>query len=195
MEGPVRVWGYGDQGEDDRGYGCVYRNVQTLLHMLTRTRPPPIRTLRWILGVPWSDNKRQMWIEPRDAALLINVLVPSATTKTRTFTDSSIGSLNDFILRSLSRTGFPVLVDNGISSYLIFGSTEEGYRIGDPHHLKESLRRRVLSYEEFFSSPRWMILVVSLSGRPIFGRCERSRRGHTCPIKERPSHVRPTFFF
>jgi len=78
------IWGYGDGNENDEGYGCVYRNVQTLLQMLTGKQPLSVTDLRTILQVPWSENKKSMWIVPRDAEKLINKLVPCATTSTFT---------------------------------------------------------------------------------------------------------------
>ena len=166
---PVWIWGYGDGNENDEGYGCVYRNVQTLLQMLTGKQPPSVTDLRTILKVPWSENKKSMWIVPRDAEKLINKLVPCAPTRTRTFTTSESTTreiVQNFIQQSLHQAGsLPILVDNGTSSYLILEKRGDfGYLIGDPHKKKPSQRRRLLTKQNFFRNffryPKWMILVV-----------------------------------
>ena len=150
------IWGYGDGNENDEGYGCVYRNVQTLLQMLTGKQPLSVTDLREILQVPWSENKKSMWIVPRDA-----------TTSTFTTSESTTREIvQNFIQQSLHQAGsLPILVDNGTSSYLILEKRGDfGYIIGDPHKKKPSQRRRVLTKQNFFRNffryPKWMILVV-----------------------------------
>ena len=170
---PVWIWGYGDGNENDEGYGCVYRNVQTLLQMLTGKQPPSVTALRHILKVPWSENKKNMWIVPRDAEKLINKLVPCAPTRTRTFTasESTSREVQNFIRQSLHQAGgLPILIDNGTSSYLILEERGDfGYLIGDPHKRKPSQRRRLLTEQNFFRNWKWMTLVVMPS-------CDHSSR-------------------
>jgi len=77
---PMRIYGYGDQGIDDSGYGCVYRNLQSLMSLFTKSIPT-IPELRGLLGIPFSRNARRMWIEPPEAEDLFRALVPHVPTK------------------------------------------------------------------------------------------------------------------
>lgn len=166
----MNVYGYGDQGLDDSGWGCVYRNVQSLLSLFFET-VPTLPQMREMLGIPFSTNAREMWIEPDEAQQLLFKLVPEirttsviysplGSTRTHAYAAERIYEcLLDFH-RTICSSSFPVLVDNGRSSYLILACQRDGYLIADPHFLNQSKRVRQMAYEEFYKSDEWMALLV-----------------------------------
>ena len=66
-----RIYYYGCDGYDDFGWGCVYRNTQTVLAR-GGVPVPTIPKMMQTLGVPINrSHSRLMWIEPVDAKKLI----------------------------------------------------------------------------------------------------------------------------
>jgi hypothetical protein len=67
------VFAYGDEGEDDFGWGCVYRNVQTATHAWTGKHEQRLEVMAEYVGLaPPSDDLQSRWIEPHDAARLFH---------------------------------------------------------------------------------------------------------------------------
>ena len=171
----MRIYGYGDQGIDDSGYGCVYRNLQSLMSLFTKSIPT-IPELRELLGIPFSRNARRMWIEPPEAEELFRALVPHVPTKSVIYAKHKTPRFDLYPHRNIYRdpidfhnflcsSPFPVLVDNGQSSYLVLACDQgRAYIIGDPH-IRDSARRiRRITRRDFYSAPLWMGLTVFPNG-------------------------------
>jgi hypothetical protein len=147
---------YGDDRTDDRGWGCVWRNLQTLLHHLgSSVPPPPIAALMSSMGVPRSGRARDMWIEPQQCkeylwekhrirARLVGLRVQPGRLL-RTAADDFDATTDDprVMDRWIRTSALPcVIVDDAVTSYCIMGLDSDGdYIIGDPHGTDRRLRR------------------------------------------------------
>ena len=60
------IYHYGSQGIRDEGWGCVYRNIQTMRAMNNMTIPT-ISTMQADIGIDPRGQGRALWIEPVDA--------------------------------------------------------------------------------------------------------------------------------
>ncbi len=171
---PHRIFRYGDGGENDHGWGCVYRNTQTVLREMGVETPPSIARMMAKLGISPSKNQQEMWIEPPDANTFIQhvtgrrlsqVAYPSSRSIDRISmryggTDFEIveqsEQLESMIKDSLEKHHIPIIIDDGIVSYVILGLSEGEVVIGDPHVQRNNVR--VLPAEQFYSKA-WMMLV------------------------------------
>lgn len=154
---------YGDDRTDDRGWGCVWRNLQTLLHHLAvsgatrghRGVVPPISVLMSSMGVPRSGRARDMWIEPQQCkeylwekhrirARLVGLRVQPGRLLRTAVDDFDATTDDPQVMDSWIRTStLPcVIVDDAITSYCIMGlDSDDDYIIGDPHGTDRRLRR------------------------------------------------------
>ncbi|MDC0366903.1 hypothetical protein OAM67_00580 [bacterium] len=182
------IFGYGDQGVDDHGWGCVYRCVQTVQrywHKRVMT-VPQMRTLSIKHGgKPTADSNLKnksitsLWIEPpciRKCYLLpktgrVVLFCPGDPTQ---FLQKSpiISNLTDFdcILRTkeewwtflgdrLRTQKSPVIIDDKVCSYVVYGFDQDDVLIGDPHFPDRELRRRKISLHLLLNKP-WMAYSV-----------------------------------
>jgi hypothetical protein len=172
------MYQYGDEGFDDRGFGCVYRNIQTIIAAVTEdpSKVPYIHTLLTAIkgnGVMELDT-RDRWIEPVAAAEYLrdewsitgtNMLIPTDVGPHIMSTDgvAYIGSIYSpgeatlFINEHFKRSCVPVLIDDGIMSYLIAKPiTEESVYLIDPHRSERGVCE--LS-STFFLNRGWMVFV------------------------------------
>jgi len=172
------MYQYGDEGFDDRGFGCVYRNIQTIIAAVTGelSKVPHILSLLiTIKGKEVMDlDIQDRWIEPIAASEYLetnwnitgtNILVPMDTrphiisTDTRAYTRSkyspgeAVSVINDHFRHSC----VPVLIDDGIMSYLIAKPvSDETICIIDPHCSVRGVRELPST---FFLNRGWMIFV------------------------------------
>ena len=157
---------------EDSGWGCVWRNVQTVIASRGLQPPSVSFMMRW-LGVGHSpDSPRSMWIEPQDAAKLLAPFV-QLTPRLVSFLDPPTQSEDcaqlyervddgrQVLMRIVATLslGVPVLIDDGIVSYCIFGHElmggENWWIIADPH--VENTRRK-MAHRIFLDRP-WMMLL------------------------------------
>ena len=176
------LYQYGDEGYNDSGFGCVYRNVQTMLSCLSLKNPtvtvPSIREMISEIKGPGFEKLPlvQRWIEPADACNYIqqkfgiighNYMsighhgrIPGImTTDKKIYEYSTYGSLDmlSIISAHFQKSDIPVLIDDGTMSYLIIGYNENMLHISDPH----TRERKVYFWpEERFGHSGWMIYII-----------------------------------
>ena len=181
MASSPRVYGYGDGGFEDGGFGCSYRNAQTLLGALGIPEKdiPSVREMMASLNVAFDRGRplSDMWIEPlqvRDLvramtgrklrALVVGSLAVAESRMLRNVPedyDDHVPVVEDLhdLLRASLRGGVPVVVDDGIGSYIVLGVADDGggYVVGDPH--RRSDRLVVWSRDRVSACPLWMVLL------------------------------------
>ncbi len=163
---------YGSDGFNDHGWGCVYRCLQSLLSR--RGHPvPAIPDIMSHLSVPLQrDNPRSMWIEPKDVKTLVPertqlVLYASdiASAQRRmmhtewsdadvSFQDPDAWELH---IRDALQNG-PVIMDDGIRSYLLLQPAGDGFLIMDPHAFQYQIRWSSANWLR--NSSLWMALCL-----------------------------------
>ncbi len=176
------LYQYGDEGYNDSGFGCVYRNVQSILSCLSLTNPaitvPSIYEM--ISEIKGTDFEAlplvERWIEPIDACNYIekkwgivgenfmsigyNGRLPGImTTNKNIYKYSTYATVEilDIINKHFKKSNVPVLIDDGTMSYLIIGYNENMLHISDPH----TRERRVYFWpEERFGHSGWMIYII-----------------------------------
>ena len=145
---------YGDDDVNDRGWGCVWRNLQTLLHHHRVFAVPTIHEIMARLGVRRSDRHRDMWIEPLQCkqylaryhgipARLVGLNVqPGRLLRTRMGDFDATTTDPATMDRWIRNSTLPcIIVDDAVSSYCIVGFDSDGdYVVADPHGTDRSLR-------------------------------------------------------
>ena len=178
---PPVIYGYGDQRTQDHGYGCTYRNIQTMLGILGVTLVPTVRELMSDMNIAYTPQfKQRMWIEPIQAKELIErytgkkMMTALYTKDTQKAQRRILRNLSseyqhitpnrakfDHLVRRGITLGAPVLIDNGISSYLILGKEGDKYVIGDPHEEDPTRRVKRMSMDNFYQNHTvWMATML-----------------------------------
>ena len=164
---------YGCDDISDWGWGCVYRCVQSF----QSRRGHPVLTLPDMmqrLGVRFRrDNPRAMWIEPLDGKILIPErtelaifgkdvdLAANRMMRTR-WADADVKLHRapewlQYVHAALARG--PVILDNGICSYLLLRREgEDQYVIMDPHTPQDPVKKKTRAW--LTGSPLWMALSI-----------------------------------
>ena len=176
------LYQYGDEGYNDHGFGCVYRNIQSIVSCLSLKDPsvtvPNIREMiREIKGPDFEKLPAvERWIEPIDACQYIKTKwgidgenymsigyhgkPPVILTTNKTIYEfSTYGSdeMIDLIKEHFRKSDVPVLIDDGTMSYLILGYSENMLQISDPH---TSERKVYFWPEERFGHSGWMLYFI-----------------------------------
>ena len=182
------LYQYGDDNYNDSGFGCVYRNIQTILSCLSLSNPavtvPNIREMISEIKGPDFENLPmvQRWIEPASAGDYIrkkwgieggNYMSVGyhgknpgiMTTDKNVYRDSTFGSRGILLIidQHFQQSNIPILIDDGTMSYLIVGYSENMLHIADPH----TRERKVYFWpEERFGHQGWMIYIINGQYRP-----------------------------
>jgi len=166
---PDDIYRYGSQGIDDHGWGCVYRNIQTIRKM-SGMPVPSIEDIQRVSGIDPALSGKNLWIEPKQAMPFL----PGYNTLNlyRTVQDvspyllrTSISDFNhvfktpaeteSFLLETLKKNK-RILLDDSIQSYILTGIVDDTFVYIDPHVSKNNVRS--MSRAEFFRRPLWMML-------------------------------------
>lgn len=164
-----KTYHYGDNNLDDSGWGCSYRNIQTILSCYKKyynceTEIPDIKILLDFFNKNINvKNKKELWIEPYHISLyllsnfnfsgvhyayVINNYDFSKITKT----DVSFYIENNRIVNSFEQmlliikdhfnnSLLPVVIDDGIYSYC-FIMDKEDIIIIDPHNTENKILKK-----------------------------------------------------
>ena len=168
-----RVFYYGCDGFNDFGWGCVYRCLQTLLG-IRRHAVPSVPDIMAHLAIPLDrQNPRSMWIEPNDVRGLIPertelvIYAPNERVATRRMTRTSMQDAEHLFAspckwemhfrRALSLG--PIVLDDGVYSYLALKAVRGGFLIMDPHVQERHVCWRSVDWLK--NSPMWMALCFS----------------------------------
>lgn len=192
------IYHYGDEDFNDRGYGCVYRNIQTLLSVFLEQNPHDNRKVPGIVQLLREfkgDDFQQLsvsdrWIEPHaagqylqkkwniggkdvmsigikgdrpcimstDVSIYGEHVGSSAIRDERGITLLSSEALNE-LHTHFRFGGLPVLIDDGVMSYLIMGMDNAVLFIADPHMYTRE--KRVWTDSEFLQRS-WMMFIPSI---------------------------------
>jgi len=172
-------------GYDDTGWGCVYRNTQSILSYLNKD-VPSIPQMLDFFNKPHDGHGSKMWIEPHQSALflkgqlknrIIEVLYvkddkaiehvmftpieiytsyPNLILSGKEGMMDLVKMMDSHLANGLS----PIMIDNGTYSYLIKDIHDGTASIVDPHCSKGV---RILSRDLFrwlSNSVCWMCLIV-----------------------------------
>ena len=166
---------YSCDGYNDEGWGCVYRCAQAMLHTLGET-VPSLPDMMSQLGIAYTpENVKLMWIEPIDVKQLVNAPTElaiyteheshSSRMLRTTLEDADVRLHTGEDLIAHLRRGLakgPVLVDDGIRSYLLTEDLGEiGFALMDPHRKRHQMR---IAPPEWFTGPLsflWMVLAFT----------------------------------
>ena len=170
-----KIYYYHCDGFDDRGWGCVYRCLQTLLSHMNKDVPTILEIMR-LLDIKYDLRKSliNMWIEPIDC---INVLKNTFKINSKLISYIPLLSnhnermnrttMNDFqqIFKNESilffiynNLKYPMIIDDGIYSYLLYGIDDHRIYIMDPHKTNNNQKREI-SIGRFLDN-FWMIAYV-----------------------------------
>lgn len=179
---------YGDCDVVDHGWGCSYRNAQTLSSALKIDPVPTVQEMLAVYGLSLPTGgrgKRYLWIEPPQVKHILYKL-RGIRCHTLLFTqqdqlfrmlrstpsdfDRQVTTKED-LLTSVDKHfvdtgGLPVIIDDSIYSYAIApNSKKDRYTLIDPHVSRGKRGSvRVLTKNEFVSRPGWMLLFPTYLG-------------------------------
>ena len=141
-----KTYHYGDNGINDNGWGCSYRNIQTIISCYKKYYNPSTNTpniseiLLFFKKNRKSSKSRELWIEPYDIARYLNffdnklignhyVYVTNDTDFSKILKTDVAFYLNDnliindfsklysIIKQHFKNTKLPVVIDDGVFSY------------------------------------------------------------------------------
>ena len=121
--GQLRYHHYCVDGFNDRGWGCGYRTVQTILSWIDSTRPPSIVELQEVLqrsGALIADqecNRSTAWIGVSEAVVLLDVLHDAAVEVLPIASGTEIAQHVSRLCHHFDRGGGPVMVGGGADVY------------------------------------------------------------------------------
>jgi len=183
---------YGIDGFPDHSWGCCYRSGQMLLGALGLP-VPPLRTLMRHAGT-WPAYRagrrgRPLWIEPPDVARSVRRLDPALRVREWLYRPAATddqevrrrllrctpahygrqrtlgrAALEPLLRAQLRRA--PVVVDNGISAYLLVALEGGTVRLLDPHVTSAAAAPAAWPAERFWGQPLWMMASADPVERP-----------------------------
>ncbi|KAJ5070914.1 hypothetical protein M0811_01895 [Anaeramoeba ignava] len=182
---------------NDNNWGCVYRNLQTLVSALIyfkkipkESQIPDMETLVTYFSkgnINEKDSLIEMWIEPHNVALFLEdnlqlkgkeiVYFQSENAKSRVLYTpldiydqpqnskleglDGLNTLVSIIQNHFSNSKLPIIVDNGISSYVLADLQNDFVLIIDPHKTQHGTQFAADNLSEFLQSePCWMLFIV-----------------------------------
>ena len=170
-----KIYYYNCDGFDDSGWGCVYRCLQTLLENLDKDTPSVLEIMK-LLDMKYNphDSLINMWIEPIDC---VNVLknhykidsklicykptISNEHDRMNRTTNKDFQQIfkNESILFFIyDNLKHPMIIDDGVYSYLLYGVDDHSIYIIDPHK-KNNNQKREFSIGRFLDN-FWMIAYV-----------------------------------
>lgn len=183
----IQSYHYGDQGVQDHGWGCSYRNAQTVASYMRATVPSlPDMLSIFNLEKVYKHGGKRLWIEPPQVAHVLRVLSRIDST-TLVFARTKGGlrmfekhgmvrsTLEDFdnqlegeydqLLTRLHKhfkesDGLPIIIDNGVCSFVLIPGTKPNTMILVDPHIERGQKGcvRVFRPDELFNEWGWMIL-------------------------------------
>lgn len=166
---------------DDRGWGCVWRNAQTVIAAMGFS-PPSLDQMMARLGIARTAGRpiQEYWIEPHQAQVVIEPYsAHGARLEARLYKFGDPPSIRRFrggeslsrdhtglttLLMAIRESGVPAIIDDSVMSYLLYGSElrggEQWLLIGDPHVGAGNEARRWMTAAIFLTRP-WMVLAWS----------------------------------
>lgn len=164
------IYRYGSQGVNDHGWGCTYRNVQTL-RKLKGLSVPTLSEIQTQVGIDPRGRGTELWIEPIDAKQFLpsyNELVLYKTVEDVTphLLRTSVEDFNAvyrnandaeaYLMSCLNNKQQRVLLDDSIRSFILTGIVDDTYILIDPHVSQDNVR--AITRQQFYNRPLWMML-------------------------------------
>ena len=184
---PKQLYHYCIDNENDVGYGCVYRVLQTMESQWLGQPASSFAKIRTVLGMGNHNPllPKKSWLEPIDIRTFIHKeSVPLQTRlmlyfpnvqdvvsrKTRArmlrtkLTDADVLYINkESFLKDLKaifrKKKYAIAIDNGVMSYAIVGFKPDRLLLVDPHTLETGRVVREMPLTVFFND-FWMVLQV-----------------------------------
>lgn len=177
----IRVYRTLDDGVDDSGWGCVYRNIQSCAVRVTKP-PPTVASILSFFDLEDRPPGRELWIEPWDAKCFFvaelgvgaeHILHNAAGQErfTRTPRDLPQLSRDEFVARICSHLSHDArnctIIDDGCYSVVLLGLERDAqdrvcFLVGDPHDRTAPappvLRRQPV--DESFLVAQWAACLV-----------------------------------
>jgi len=173
MKTEYKTYHYGDNNLDDSGWGCSYRNIQTILSCYKKyynssADIPDIKTLLLFFNKTTDiKNKRELWIEPYHISLYLSstfnfsgdhyaYVIDNYDFSKILKTDLSFYLENNRVINRFDKmlsvikshfkkTNLPVVIDDGLYSYCFFMDNEDIILI-DPHRTENKLLKKSTAF-------------------------------------------------
>jgi Ufm1-specific protease 2 len=171
---------------DDTGFGCSYRNIQTILSAYKKyydesIKVPDIRHILEYFNKKYKQikNKRELWIEPYHVSQYINkeydikskitlyiiknnnvsnILKTSIDVYLKDKTYHKFEDLEQLFRNHFCKSKLPIIIDNGIYSYCIGNINKNEVTIIDPHTCKDEDVIKIKDFS-FIKNSFWMICI------------------------------------
>ena len=177
-----KTFHYGDDGINDHGWGCSYRNIQTIISCYKKyyNKNAEIPKIQDILTFFKKNidinNLKDLWIEPYHISVYLNFFDKKISGNHYVYvTDDNDFSkilktdilfyldnnlvINDFndicclIKKHFKNTKLPIIIDNGIYSYCFIIEENNNILLIDPHRPNNKVQKKSIC---FLKKSFWM---------------------------------------
>ena len=169
-----KIYYYCCDSINDKGWGCVYRCLQNVLKFLLKSSPSILELMNE-LNIKYLPEYActNMWIEPVDCVKILkkykykSKLVgynpykkfPISRMRRTKIKDFDNIFTDDGIINYIQENLWcPIIIDDGIMSYLIYGIDKKKIYILDPHIINPHPFREITI--KYFLEKFWMMAVV-----------------------------------
>ena len=182
-----KTYHYGDNDLNDCGWGCSYRNIQTVISCIKKNYNPNIiipslpDILSYFNKNINCNNLTDLWIEPYHIGLYLyyfnkkikgenylyvikdNDISKILKTEINIYLENNL-IINDFdnlyllIKRHFEKSKLPIIIDNGTYSYCIVLQNENVLLI-DPHIVSNNNVKKITM--DYIKNSFWMLYIPS----------------------------------
>ena len=146
---------YGIDGFPDHGWGCVYRNIQSVISFIKDEIPTIPNMLEFFNKDISVESKRELWITPKDAKDFLEFYLENYLLK-YDYYELNSDEFN-ILVEKVKLSEIPTIIDDGVFSYILFYNDNKLY-LADPHIIKNNVR--CINPDWLYNKDRLMCLTI-----------------------------------
>lgn len=175
---------------DDIGFGCSYRNIQTILSAYSLKNNINIPNIKDILTFFYPNyehiQKKHLWIEPlqiskylldtynikcnnllyvmndKDSQKMLKSDITYYIENNKIYNSKQFNNIKTIINNHFFNSNLPIVIDDGIYSYCVCSISNNSITLIDPHTTQNKDIIKIKSLE-FFKNKFWMICIPDIN--------------------------------
>jgi len=175
---------------DDVGFGCSYRNIQTILSAYSLKNNINIPNIKDILTFFYPNyehiQKKHLWIEPlqiskylldtcnikcnnllyvmndKDSQKMLKSDITYYIENNKIYNSKQFNNIKTIINNHFFNSNLPIVIDDGIYSYCVCSISNNSITLIDPHTTQNKDIIKIKSLE-FLKNKFWMICIPDIN--------------------------------